>query len=71
MDYGAASSLWKKASDHFYNLGNPDKFFADRDASEWVSFTLTTKNHLFLNEIARITTQEPGNALIPLFLQNQ
>lgn len=63
MDYGAASSLWKKASDHFYNLGNPDKFFADRDASEWVSFTLTTKNHLFLNEVARITTQEPGNAL--------
>lgn len=63
MDYGAASSLWKKASDHFYNLGNPDKFFADRYASEWVSFTLTTKNHLFLNEIARITTQEPGNAL--------
>ena len=63
MDYGAASSLWKKASDHFYILGNPDKFFADRDASEWVSFTLTTKNHLFLNEIARITTQEPGNAL--------
>ena len=63
MDYGAASSLWKKASDHFYTLGNPDKFFADRDASEWVSFTLTTKNHLFLNEIARITTQEPGNAL--------
>lgn len=63
MDYGAASSLWKKASDHFYNLGNPDKFFADCDASEWVSFTLTTKNHLFLNEIARITTQEPGNAL--------
>ena len=63
MDYGAASSLWKKASDYFYNLGNPDKFFADRDASEWVSFTLTTKNHLFLNEIARITTQEPGNAL--------
>lgn len=63
IDYGAASSLWKKASDHFYNLGNPDKFFADRDASEWVSFTLTTKNHLFLNEIARITTQEPGNAL--------
>ena len=63
MDYGAASSLWKKASDHFYNLGNPDKFFADRDASEWVSFTLTTKNHLFLNEITRITTQEPGNDL--------
>lgn len=63
MDYGAASSLWKKASEKFYNLGNPDKFFADRDASEWVSFTLTTKNHLFVNEIVRITTQVPGNAL--------
>lgn len=63
MDYGAASSLWKKASEKFYNLGNSDKFFADRDASEWVSFTLTTKNHLFVNEIVRITTQVPGNAL--------
>ncbi|TOK93645.1 hypothetical protein CGI09_28580, partial [Vibrio parahaemolyticus] len=43
--------------------GNPDKFFADRSASEWVSFTLTTKDHLLLNEIERITTQVPGNAL--------
>ncbi|HAB49070.1 MAG TPA: oleate hydratase, partial [Lactobacillus sp.] len=43
--------------------GNPDKFFADRNASEWVSFTLTTKDHLLLNEITRITTQLPGNAL--------
>jgi len=63
MDYGAASSLWKKASERFYNLGNPDKFFADRDASEWVSFTLTTNDHILLNEITRITTQVPGNAL--------
>ncbi|HBF75293.1 MAG TPA: oleate hydratase [Lactobacillus sp.] len=63
MDYGAASGLWKKATEHFYNLGNPDKFFADRNASEWSSFTLTTKNHLLLNEITRITTQVPGNAL--------
>ncbi|WP_304652925.1 oleate hydratase [uncultured Ligilactobacillus sp.] len=63
MDYGAASSLWKQATEHFYNLGNPDKFFADRNASEWVSFTLTTKDHLLLNEITRITTQLPGNAL--------
>lgn len=63
MDYGAASSLWKKACERFYNLGNPDKFFNDRDVSEWVSFTLTTKNHILLNEITRITTQVPGNAL--------
>ena len=62
-DYGIAASLWKKATDHFYNLGNPDAFFADRAASEWVSFTLTTKNHILLNEITRITTQTPGNAL--------
>ena len=63
MDYGVSASLWKKATERFYNLGTPDKFFNDRNASEWVSFTLTTKNHLFLNEIVRITTQEPGNAL--------
>lgn len=63
MDYGAAAGLWKKATERFYNLGNPDKFFEDRDASEWVSFTLTTKDHLLLNEITRITTQVPGNAL--------
>ena len=63
MDYGAAAGLWKQISRKFYNLGNPDKFFADRNASEWVSFTLTTKNHILLNEIERITTQTPGNAL--------
>lgn len=62
-DYGAAASLWKQISEQFYNLGKPDKFFADRPASEWVSFTLTTKNHLLLDEITRITTQVPGNAL--------
>ena len=63
MDYGISAALWKKATDHFYNLGTPDKFFNDRKSSEWVSFTLTTKNHLLLNEITRITTQVPGNAL--------
>jgi oleate hydratase len=63
MDYGAAASLWKKATERFYNLGNPDKFFNDRNASEWVSFTLTTSDHTLLNEITRITTQVPGNAL--------
>ncbi|MFT9213853.1 MAG: oleate hydratase [Liquorilactobacillus nagelii] len=62
-DYGAAASLWKQITQQFYNLGKPDKFFADRSASEWVSFTLTTKNHLLLDEITRITTQVPGNAL--------
>ncbi|KRL22857.1 oleate hydratase [Lentilactobacillus kisonensis] len=63
MDYGAAASLWKKATERFYNLGNPDKFFNDRNASEWSSFTLTTKDHVLLNKITRITTQVPGNAL--------
>lgn len=63
MDYGAASTLWRQAAGRFYNLGNPDKFFNDRNASEWVSFTLTTDNHLLLNEITRITKQLPGNAL--------
>jgi len=63
MEYGISAALWKKATERFYNLGTPDKFFNDRNASEWVSFTLTTKDHLFLNEIVRITTQEPGNAL--------
>ncbi|RXI78240.1 oleate hydratase [Levilactobacillus suantsaii] len=63
MEYGISAALWKKATDRFYNLGTPDKFFNDRKSSEWVSFTLTTKNHLLLNEITRITTQVPGNAL--------
>lgn len=63
MDYGISAALWKKAATRFYNLGNADKFFADRNASEWVSFTLTTKDHTLLNEITRITTQVPGNAL--------
>ncbi|MFC6274034.1 oleate hydratase [Levilactobacillus tangyuanensis] len=63
MEYGISAALWKKATERFYNLGTPDKFFNDRKNSEWVSYTLTTKNHLLLNEITRITTQIPGNAL--------
>ncbi|WP_061776633.1 oleate hydratase [Levilactobacillus senmaizukei] len=63
MEYGISAALWKKATERFYNLGTPDKFFNDRKNSEWVSYTLTTKNHLLLNEITRITTQVPGNAL--------
>nr|AOZ57084.1 linoleate 10-hydratase [Levilactobacillus hammesii] len=63
MEYGISAALWKKATERFYNLGTPDKFFDDRKNSEWVSFTLTTKIHLLLNEITRITTQVPGNAL--------
>ncbi|AMV62520.1 putative oxidoreductase [Pediococcus damnosus] len=63
MEYAPSAALWKQATEHFYNLGNPDKFFADRKQSEWLSFTITTDNHFLLNEISRITQQEPGNAL--------
>ncbi|WP_286012742.1 oleate hydratase [Pediococcus pentosaceus] len=63
MEYAPSAALWKQATEHFYNLGNPDKFFNDRAQSEWMSFTVTTNNHYFVNEISRITQQEPGNAL--------
>lgn len=62
-EYAPSAALWKQATEHFYNLGNPDKFFNDRAQSEWMSFTVTTNNHFLLNEISRITQQEPGNAL--------
>ncbi|WP_286011891.1 oleate hydratase [Pediococcus pentosaceus] len=63
MEYAPSAALWKQATEHFYNLGNPDKFFNDRAQSEWMSFTVTTNNHYLINEISRITQQEPGNAL--------
>ncbi|AEV94877.1 oleate hydratase [Pediococcus claussenii] len=63
MEYAPSAKLWKQATEHFYNLGNPDKFFNDRSQSEWLSFTITTNNHYLLNQIRRITQQEPGNAL--------
>ncbi|WWY82576.1 oleate hydratase [Pediococcus pentosaceus] len=63
MEYAPSAALWKQATEHFYNLGNPDKFFNDRVQSEWMSFTVTTNNHYLVNEISRITQQEPGNAL--------
>ena len=63
MEYATSAALWKQATEHFYNLGNPDKFFNDRAQSEWMSFTVTTKNHYLVNQISRITQQEPGNAL--------
>ncbi len=63
MEYAPSAALWKKATEHFYDLGHPDKFFSDRAASEWMSFTITTNDHFLLNEITRITQQKPGNAL--------
>lgn len=63
MEYAASAQLWKQAANHFFQLGQPDKFFNDREQSEWCSFTVTAKNHYLLNEIARITEQQPGNAL--------
>ena len=61
--YAPSAALWKQATEHFYGLGNPDAFFADRSQSEWTSFTVTTNNHLLVNEISAITRQLPGNAL--------
>lgn len=63
MRYAPSALLWKQAAQHFYNLGNPDKFFGDRSQSEWTSFTVTTKDHALINEISRLTKQLPGNAL--------
>ncbi len=61
--YAPSAALWRQATEHFYGLGNPDAFFGDRTQSEWTSFTVTTNNHLLVNEIAAITRQAPGNAL--------
>ncbi|TQF68584.1 oleate hydratase [Rhodococcus spelaei] len=61
--YAPSALLWKQATEHFYDLGHPDKFFGDRAQSEWMSFTVTTDSHELINEIARITKQQPGNAL--------
>lgn len=63
MEYAPSAMLWKKATEHFYSLGRPDKFFNDRSQSEWMSFTVTTNTHYLVDQIARITQQEPGNAL--------
>ncbi|MGV0168988.1 oleate hydratase [Furfurilactobacillus sp. WILCCON 0119] len=62
-EYAPSAQLWKQAAGHFYDLGHPDKFFNDRQQSEWMSFTVTNDNHDLLNEITRITQQQPGNAL--------
>lgn len=63
MNYAPSAALWKQAAEHFYDLGHPDKFFADRSKSEWTSFTVTTNSHLLISDIAQITQQHPGNAL--------
>lgn len=63
FEYAPSAQLWKQAAEHFYDLGHPDKFFNDRPQSEWMSFTVTAKDHFLLDQITRITQQEPGNAL--------
>lgn len=61
--YAPSAALWKQATEHFYGLGTPDVFFADRSQGEWTSFSVTTSDHLLVNEIAAITRQAPGNGL--------
>lgn len=63
MRYAPSAELWKKVTEHFYNLGHPDKFFGDREQSEWTSFSVTTSDHYLINQISRLTRQLPGNAL--------
>jgi oleate hydratase len=63
LRYAPSAALWRRATEHFPTLGQPDKFFDDRSQSEWLSYTITTDNHDLLDQIARITTQAPGNAL--------
>lgn len=62
-EYAPSAMLWKQIEEHFYSVGHPDKFFNDRNQSEWMSFTVTTNNHYLVNKIAEITQQAPGNAL--------
>ena len=63
LRYAPSAALWKQATEHFTGLGDPDAFFADRTQSEWTSFSVTTTDHLLIDEIAAITQQTPGNAL--------
>jgi oleate hydratase len=63
LRYAPSAALWKQATEHFPWLGDPDTFFADRTQSEWTSFSVTTSNHVLIDEIAAITRQMPGNAL--------
>jgi oleate hydratase len=63
LRYAPSARLWKQATEHFYNLGDPDAFFNDREQSEWTSFTVTTSDHALINHISRLTRQLPGNAL--------
>lgn len=61
--YAPSADLWKKATQRFPALGNPDKFFNDRSQSEWVSFSVTTNTRFIIEEIEAITGQAPGNGL--------
>ena len=61
--YAPSAALWKQAAQRFPELGKPDKFFADRSQSEWMSFSVTTSSRLLLDEIEAITGQAPGNGL--------
>ncbi len=63
LRYPPSAALWKRATERFPWLGDPDAFFADRTQSEWTSFSVTTSNHLLIDEITAITRQTPGNAL--------
>jgi oleate hydratase len=52
--------LWERIAKGRKGFGHPWAFKADSAKSAWVTFTITTKGHLFADLMTKLTGSEPG-----------
>lgn len=47
--------LWRKLATKIQNIGNPEPFVKDPEATKWLSFTIVTKSPIFAEVLFRLT----------------
>ncbi|MFO1058191.1 MAG: oleate hydratase [Dongiaceae bacterium] len=59
---GRAWALWKRLAQGRPELGNPELFFGPDQvpSARWVSFTVTTRQKLFIEKLSALTDSTPG-----------
>ena len=66
-NYPMSATLWKNIASKKDNLGNPDKFFAHPDKSNWMTFNCTFHGNTFMDWMEKYTHNKTGEGLLTSF----
>lgn len=58
---GRSSALWRRLAEKRPGFGNPELYFGpQKPSSRWVSFTVTTTETSFIDQLSKMTLSKPG-----------